>query len=102
MESKTVPSKAITTALQDFQLSQTTQTTLSQSPYFTLIQKDHGVTSKMTDNYLHVIVILKFLPKEQHKPQIHNIQCIYRYVSLRCMCNLMPTSTCDDKNLLFK
>ncbi|KAM8911142.1 proteasome subunit alpha type-1-like [Lycaon pictus] len=35
-------------------------------------QKDHKVTSRMTDNYFYFIIIGKSLPQEEHKPHLHN------------------------------
>lgn len=62
---------------------------------FLSVQKHHGVTYVVTDNYLHLI-ILKSLPKEGHKPHLPNIQYMYRHISLKHMCDLMPTSVCDE------
>ena len=47
----------------------------------------HGVT----DSYLYLIRILKSLPKEEHKPHVQNIQCMYRHVSSgTCMTFCLP------------
>ena len=50
------------------------------NPWCTPTPVCHGVTSRMTDNYLYLIIILKSPPKEEHKPHLHNIQCMYRHV----------------------
>ena len=91
-----LPLKLLATGLQDLHLIQTTQTNLNQSP-----NSHYRVISRMTGNHLYLIVILKSLREEEQKPHLHNIQCIYRLVSLRLMCYLMPTYTYNDKFLLF-
>ena len=58
------------------------------NPQLTSLQKDHGVT----DSYLYLIVMLKSLLKEERKPHLHNRQCIYKLVSLRCISDFMPAS----------
>ena len=63
---------------------------LELNPRLTSAQTDHGVTSRMTDNYLYLIMILKSPPKEDPQPHLHSMRCVYRHVSLRSMCNLIP------------
>ena len=57
-------------------------------PQLVTTQMDHGATSRVTDNYLYPIIILKSPSKEEYNPHLHN--------------SLMPPSTSDEKNLLFK
>lgn len=54
----------------------------------------------MISNYLDLIIILKSLPKEEHKPHLHNIQCVDRHVSIRYMHDLLPTYS--DRSSLSK
>ena len=44
------------------------------NPRLTPAQMDPGVTSGI--NCLYLIVILKSPPKEEHKPHLHNRQCV--------------------------
>lgn len=62
-------------------------------------QMDHGVTSGMTNNYLYLIIVLKSLPKMEHKPHLHNIHihniCIGIFLSGTCvtLCPLLCMMT---------
>ena len=66
------------------------------------VRQTYTQKSEVTHGYLHLIRILKSLPKEDHKPHLHNTQWMYRHVSLRHMYHLCPTSTCNDKAPLFQ
>ena len=46
------------------------------------------------------LIILKFPPKEEHKPDLYDIQCMDRYISSRHMHHLMLMSTYYDKTSL--
>lgn len=81
METETAP-QAIMTA----ERAPAAQTSLSYTP--TPAQMDHGVTH----NDLCLIIMLKSLPKQEHKPHLHNMQSMYKHVSLRRMHDLLPTS----------
>lgn len=37
-------------------------------------QIDQEVISRTTDNSLYLTILLKFAPKEEHKPHLHNVQ----------------------------
>ena len=71
------------------------------NPQFTSVQMDHEVSSRMTHNYLYLIIILKSPPKEEHKPHLHNIQCMYSHV-LKHMYGLLVASTHSPKPSLSK
>lgn len=43
-----------------------------------------------------LIIILNSPPREEHKPHLHNTQCVNRHASLRHMCDLKPTCMYDD------
>ena len=60
------------------------------------------MTSRMTNNCLYLIIMLKSQPKEEHKPHSQNIQCVQSHVSLRRMWDLWPSSPYSDKASLSK
>ena len=43
---------------------------------------DRGVTPKMTNDYLYLLMVLKSPLKEEPQPRLHNIQYMYRHVSI--------------------
>ena len=63
--------------------------------WFMLIHMDYGVTSRMTCNYLYLVIILKSSCTEEHSMlcTVHNVQCMCRHVSLGCMDGLIHTMT---------
>lgn len=69
------------------------------------LQMNYGVTPRITDDYIYLVIILKTLLKEEYKPHLHDIKCVYRHVTLRHIHDLMQCmtfSTNDDKALLSK
>ena len=64
---------------------------------FMTLQTDLGMSSRMSDNYVYLIIILKPLPKLEHQSHSHNTHCVYMQVSLRHVCDLMPTSMSHDQ-----
>ena len=101
METK-ITSQATVTALTRPQASPDHPDWFEHNPHLPPLQVDRGKTSRTTSVYLYLIILQKSPPKEDPKPLSHNIQRLYRHVSLRQMRYLMPTCTCDPKDPLFK
>ena len=69
---------------------------LEPHPGLRPVEMGYGPTHGVTANH-HLIIILKALPNQEHQPHLHNMQPMQRHVSVRLMCGLKPTSTCDSK-----
>lgn len=47
--------------------------------------------------HLYLIIILKSSPREEPQPCLHNIQCMHRHISWRCIGDIVSASTYNDK-----